>query len=256
MRLAVFGDPVEHSLSPLLHTTALRHCGISGTYEACVVDEAGMKRAVDDLRTGAIDGANVTMPHKHLAHDLCDRVASGAGRTGAVNTLVRVADEVMGHNTDIGGVRSAWRWARLPDDAPVVVYGAGGAAGAVLVAVEGRQVSVAARRAEAAESLVERIGSGEVAQWGPPSSGSVMVNATPIGMRGDAFPDGWVERTAGVLDMAYGAADTPLVTAARSGAIPVASGQDMLLGQAIDSFWLWTGRHAPVDAMRTALAQR
>ncbi len=253
MRLVVLGDPVEHSLSPLLHTTALRSCGLPGSYVVRRVDATGMKAAVDELRTGALDGANVTMPHKRLAHDLSDRVAADAQRTGAVNTLVRIGEEVIGHNTDVGGVRNAWQWGGLPVEGPVTLYGAGGAAAAALVALEGRDVIVCARRAERAGELTEAVGLGRAAEWGPPLPGSVIVNATPIGMEGESFPTDWLSAAAGVLDMVYRSASTPLAEDAQRTGLPVATGRDMLLGQAIDSFWLWTGRPAPVAAMRTAL---
>ena len=256
MRLAVLGDPVEHSLSPLLHRTALHECRIAGTYDAITVDEAGMRQAVIDLREGVLDGANVTMPHKRLAYDLCDRVSGRGGVTSAVNTLVRVDHEVVGHNTDIGGVQRAWGWAGLPPDGPVELYGAGGAAAAALIALSDRPVTVRARRPERAEELVARIGFGAAAAWGPPAEGAVLVNATPIGMHGGSFPDAWFGAISGVFDMAYGPRLTATVASARLHQLPHAAGVDMLLGQALDAFWLWTGRQAPVDAMRRALEAR
>jgi len=254
VRLAVLGDPVEHSLSPLLHTTALRHCGLAGTFEAIQVDRSGMEQAIAEIGRGELDGANVTMPHKRMAYELCAHLTSDADRTGAVNTLVRVAGEVVGHNTDIQGVRNAWVWAGLPDHTPVVVYGAGGAAAAALVALDGRRVTVRARSDARAEALTSQIGVGSVGPWGPPEPGSVLLNATPIGMQGESFPAGWLDDVAGVFDMAYAAEQTPTARQAVVAGVPVVSGPDMLLGQAIVSFWLWTGRKAPIDAMRRVLA--
>lgn len=246
----MLGDPVEHSLSPLLHGTALRHSGLTGTYEARRVDSAGMKEAVDAIRRGELDGASVTMPHKGLAHDLSDRLSDDAARTHAVNTLVRVDGEIIGHNTDVAGVRTAWSWAGLPERAPVVLYGAGGAAAGALVALEHRQVVVCARRLEAAEELVSEVGTGTPHPWQPPGRPSVLVNATPLGMRGEPMGDGFLDDAVGVFDMAYGSGTTPTVRLARETGLPVAEGVDLLVGQAIVSFWLWTGRRAPVEAMR------
>lgn len=249
----MLGDPVEHSLSPLLHTTALEACGLNGTYVARRVDAAGMAEVMEELRRGELDGANVTMPHKRRAHDLCDRRSGDAAATGAVNTLVRVAGEVVGHNTDVGGVRTAWNWAGLPTVGPVDIYGAGGAAAAAVVALRDRDVVVRSRRPEAAEELVTAVGHGAAGPWAEPRSGGVLVNATPVGMGGEAFPDGWLGDVGGVFDMAYGSGDTPAVEAARRRGLPVAAGLDMLLAQALASFWLWTGRRPPADVLRRAL---
>ncbi len=254
MKLAVLGDPVAHSLSPVLHRAALDAYGIPGEYRALRVDAAGMAQAVDAIRRGELDGANVTMPHKALALTLADDAAEVARRAGAVNTLVRVTGRVIGHNTDTVGVQTAWRWGGLPDDGPVIVLGAGGAAAAAVLALEGRDLAVAARRPEAARDLLARLGvTGRVADLGAPARGAVVVNATPIGMQGEELPDAILQEASGLFDMAYGATATPAVQWARREGIPVVAGPDMLLAQAMASFRLWMGRPAPEAAMRRAL---
>ncbi len=250
----MLGDPVSHSLSPLLHRAAFAASGIPGTYEARQVDAAGMAEAVDAIRRGDLDGANVTMPHKALALELADGADATASRAGAVNTLVRVGARVIGHNTDVVGVRMAWHWGGLPADAPIVVLGAGGAAAAVVLALEGRNVTVAARRTEAAGELLERLGvAGTVGDFDGAARGAVVVNATPLGMGGEELPTLILEGASGLFDMAYGPAITPAVQRATAAGIPVVTGPDMLLGQAMASFRLWTGRPAPEMAMRHAL---
>jgi shikimate dehydrogenase len=254
VKLAVLGDPVAHSLSPVLQQAALDACGIAGEYRALRVDEAGMAEAVDDIRRGVLDGANVTMPHKARALALADDAVEVARRAGAVNTLVRVTGRVIGHNTDIVGVQTGWRWGRLPDEGPVLVLGAGGAAAAAVLALEGRDVTVAARRPGVAEELLARLGvAGRAADLSSPVPGAVVVNATPIGMRGEDLPDAILRGASGLFDMAYGPAPTPAVQWARRQGIPVVAGPDMLLAQAMASFRLWTGRPAPEAAMRHAL---
>lgn len=254
MRLVVLGDPIEHSLSPALHTAALAECGLIGTYTRRRVDAAGMADAVDEVRDGVLDGANVTMPHKELAGRLCDRQAVTAQRAGAVNTLVRAGNEVVGHNTDIPGIRAAWEAAGLPDDAPIMVLGAGGAAAAAIVAVDGRPIFISSRRPEAGEALLERTTiKATVHPWGDPLDGAVVVNATPIGMGGEAIDAAILERAAGLFDMAYGAEITPAIRWMTSRGRPVADGRAMLLHQAAVAFELWTGHQAPIDHMRTAL---
>jgi shikimate dehydrogenase len=253
--LAVLGDPVEHSLSPLLHSAAFAATGLIGSYVKRCVDEAGMAQAIAEIKEGALDGANVTMPHKELAAGLSDRLAATAHRAGAVNTLVRVADEVVGHNTDVAGIQAAWRGAHLPEDGPILLLGAGGAAAAALLAVEGRPVSVAARRTDAARRLIDRTGvDAAVVPWGSVVAGAVLVNATPIGMDGSSLPGVVLDGAGGLFDMAYGATATPAIALMQQRGMPAADGRQMLLHQAAAAFELWTGHQAPLEAMASALS--
>lgn len=254
MRLALLGDPVAHSLSPAIQTAALAAARIPGTYKAMKVDESGMREALEDLRRGVLDGANVTMPHKRLAAELCDDVDPLARSAAAVNTLVRVGRAVIGHNTDVPGIRVAWRAAGLPTESSILVLGTGGAAAAALLAVDGSDVLVSGRRDGAASELAARIGvAATEVPWGTGAPDAVVVNATPLGMRGEDLPEPVLQSGVALFDMAYGAAETPAVTAFRERGRPVVEGTDMLIAQAGESFRLWTGREADEAAMRAAL---
>ncbi|MGH9896196.1 MAG: shikimate dehydrogenase, partial [bacterium] len=92
------GDPVSHSRSPAIFKAAFAAAGFDGEYEARQVDADGVRRSFDDLRAGRLDGLNVTMPHKALAHSLCDRVEPEAQAAGSVNTVVR-QEQLVGHST-------------------------------------------------------------------------------------------------------------------------------------------------------------
>jgi shikimate dehydrogenase len=255
MRLAVFGDPISHSLSPLLHETALRATGLEGAYAARRVDAVGMEAALAEIRAGELDGGNVTMPHKELAARLCDRLAVAAARAGAVNTLLRVGGRVIGHNTDIAGIRKAWQVAGLPGKGPVLILGAGGAAAAAALALEGRDLSICARRPAAATSLIAKVAVAATAiPWGQPVAKASIVNATPIGMRGELLDQEQLEAGAGLFDMAYGPHETPAVRQMSERGLPAADGRLMLLHQAAVAFELWTGRPAPLAEMQAALA--
>jgi shikimate dehydrogenase len=245
---------VEHSLSPAIHQAAFQAEGIAGSYTARRVDAAGLEQAFDEIRRGDLDGANVTMPHKHLAGELCDVLAPEAARTAAVNTLVRVGSSIVGHNTDVAGVTAAWRWASLPTSDPVLVLGAGGAAAAALVALEQRILTVSARSEARAAALLERIGvAGDVVAWGVAIPGAVVVNATPVGMHGEPADAEVVAGASGWFEMAYGSGPTPAVAACRDRGVPVSEGPDMLLAQALESFRLWTGRTGDAATLRAAM---
>jgi shikimate dehydrogenase len=253
VRLVLLGDPVAHSRSPAIQRAALAAVGLPGSYQARRVDEAGLYRACAEIRAGNLRGANVTMPHKQAAAAAADRLSDAAARCRAVNTLVAEGLEVVGHNTDAGGLRAAWQRFGLPAEGPVLVLGGGGAAAAALVALEGREIAVATRRAGAGEALAAAVGvrAAEI-PWGRAQPGAVVVNATPLGMAGESLPPGLVQESAGLVDLPYGPGITPAVAAARRRGLPVIDGLDHLVAQAALSFELWTGIPAPVAVMEAA----
>lgn len=253
LRLGILGNPANHSLSPALHRAALANLAIKGSYDAWEVDVDGAKQVLEDLRRGSIDGCNVTMPFKGLAFDYMDRRSELAERTGAVNTVVAADGELVGHNTDVGGIVGAWRYRHLPADGRVMVLGAGSAAAAALVALDDRNVVVAARSEEAARAVIRKTGSrGDVVAWGTPVAG-VVVNATPIGMNGTQHTPAVVEAATGWFEMVYAHGTTDAERTCLESGKPVSSGTDMLLHQAVLAFRIWTGRQPSFDAMAAAL---
>jgi shikimate dehydrogenase len=243
VRLVLLGDPVAHSRSPAMHTAALGHLGIDGTYQARRVDAAGMRTAIQQIRAGEIDGANVTMPHKSLAAELCDTLAVEAALARAANTLALRDGLLTGWNTDAIAFRTLLD--HLPGD-PVLVIGAGGAAAAVAAGVAGRSIEFMARRPAAAAHL------GRPVAWGTVRPGALVVNATPLGMHGESLPRGVVESASGLVDLAYGREPTPACTLARMAGLPCVDGIQFLVAQAAESFAIWTGRRAPRDVMEQA----
>ena len=256
MNLTIFGDPVEHSLSPVIMGAALRYVGMEGSYGRRRVDEAGMRAGAGEIRDGRLDGANVTMPHKRLAAGLCDRLTPQAERCGVANTLWLRDGMLHGHTTDPDGVAFAWEDARLPDGAPALVLGAGGAAAAALLALEGRELWVSARRPQAAAALTEGPAAGtRTLPWGRPVPGAVAVNATPLGLEGESLPEAVLEEAAGLFEMNYGHGPTPAMLRMRAAGRPVATGEMMLVGQAVAGFRIWTGKTVPARVMLQALAE-
>ena len=191
------------------------------------------------------------MPLKSAALLAADDASAPARRAGAVNTLCLRSGAVFGENTDIGGISDAWERRRLPDDVPVLVLGAGGAAAAAMLAREGSEIMASSRRPGAVVELASKIGVNvSEVPWGVAVVGAVVVNATPVGMAGEALPDGVVDAAVGLFDMAYGVDPTPAVFEADER--PVADGIDMLVAQAARSFEIWTGRAAPLEVMEAA----
>ncbi|WKZ82809.1 MAG: shikimate dehydrogenase [Acidimicrobiia bacterium] len=251
IRLALLGDPVGHSRSPAIHSAALAARGVAGRYEARRVDEAGLLAAFEEIRSGELDGANVTTPHKARAATACDHLSPEARAAGAVNTVAATGEVLFGWNTD--AVAAGEMVATLPE-APILVLGAGPAAAAVLVGVDDHQRIVSARRRSAAQALADRLpGPIAVVEWGaPPLEPVVLVNATRIGMvpgEGASLP---LDGVRGVIDLPYGDTPTDLVKAAGAAGIPFRDGVDFLVAQAAAAFEIWTGVVAPRAVMHAA----
>jgi shikimate dehydrogenase len=256
VRLVLLGDPVDHSRSPAIHAAALSAVGIDGTYEARRAGPGDVAEACSAIRAGRLAGANVTMPLKAVAAGMCDRLSSDAERIAAANTLVAGDAEVVGENTDVAGLRSLL--ARFPADSPVVIMGAGSSSAAALLAAAGREVWVVARSSSQAEAMIAQVGvTAGVGEWeGLSPAGGILVNATPLGMRGEPLPAGWDAERIGIIDLPYGDEPTPAVVGARRRNIPVSDGLDVLVAQAAASFELWTGTPAPYDVMERAARSR
>lgn len=264
----MIGDPVRHSLSPAIHNAAFRALDLDWVYVALPVAAGEGARAVDAMRTLGIDGLNVTMPHKTDVAGAVDRLSPTAEALGAVNTVHRLGDVLMGESTDGEGFVNALRLDEGLDPAGkrFLVVGAGGAGRAVARAIadHGGAVVVAARRLEMAERAAA-LGRGRVGTIDEAGDVDVVVNATPVGMGTvvafdertpppDVFPVDPARLSPGqlVADLIYEPAVTPLVAAARARGVAAVNGLGMLIHQAAIAFRLWTGEDAPLEAMSAA----
>jgi shikimate dehydrogenase len=263
----LFGDPVSHSLSPLLHNSLFREKGINAAYLAFQVKEEWLGLAFESMRAIGIGGVNLTIPHKEEAVEFVDDIPEDVDRAvGALNTVVNRDGRLLGYNTDVPGFLMALR-EEFDYDAggkSVVVAGAGGAASAVVFALAragAEQVFVVNRTTERAEGLAAYASSffpkTDIEPSAPPLSElkkiSLVVNATSLGMHtGDAMPVDLADFGANtrVYDLVY-SSETPLLKAAKKAGLRHTDGLGMLVNQAALAFELWTGERAGVrESMR------
>jgi shikimate dehydrogenase len=254
--LALLGHPVAHSASPQIHTGAIHELGLDLAYVACDVAPEALPAAVAGLGALGALGANVTVPHKRAALDLADEVTGEATAVGAVNTLVWRDGRLIGDNTDARGLEQVLVTdAGLRAGDGVVLVGAGGAALAAAVALGrlGARVEVAARRAEAAREVERRLVTSG-AEVGPVPEPRLVLNATPLGLHGETLPERFLALGRGqvALDLVYGSQPTPFLKAAAGAGALALDGLGLLVAQAALSFTCWTGRPAPIAAMRRA----
>ncbi|HEX6286251.1 MAG TPA: hypothetical protein VFZ80_02110 [Acidimicrobiia bacterium] len=240
-RLAVLGDPVEHSRSPILHETMLDLAGLQGSYERIRADRNVLSRMVAGLRKGEWHGFNVTMPLKEAAAEVADDLSPPAQRSRSVNTLLVDQGRIGGHSTDSTAFRALLEHDRFAHHGTILVIGSGGSAAAALAAIDpGRRVYVSARRPERAAVLTSTFGADLVA-WGAGVAGALVINATPMGMSGESLPEGILAASRGLIDLPYGDTATPAIRWAERTGTPHVDGHEFLIRQAIESFRLWTG---------------
>jgi shikimate dehydrogenase len=271
IRAALFGFPLGHSVSPAMHHAAAAALGIGLRYETWPLPAEELEAALSTIRDDAWVGANVTLPHKPAVARLVDRVTPLARRTGAVNTIFKREGILWGDNTDAPALVRSLRdlTGRSPAEERVLVLGAGGAARAVLVALEDlgiTNVSLANRTDRKAASLLREWQAGRSdgaiparpVSWSrlPDVLGEItlLVNATSVGLDGFSTPlaDLPLRSGARVYDLVYGHDETPLVRHARSLGFEAADGLWMLVYQAALAFALWTGLQPPEENMHAA----
>jgi shikimate dehydrogenase len=259
---ALLGDPVAHSISPTFQNAAIRAAGLDAVYLAlrCGAEDVPvLLRAL--ARAGG--GGNVTLPHKSLAAASVQRRTPAVERTGACNTFWLHEDEVWGDNTDVEGVRAAIQQLCPTPPRSVLLLGAGGAASAVMAALEAMgaaSIGIANRHLDRAQALADRFarpGLSLSAASTPEQLGDeawdLAINATSLGLkRGEAAPAGDA-RFLAALDLVYAPGGTDWIQALRARGVPCADGTEMLLRQGGAAFRRWFGREPDLDAMRRSI---
>ena len=266
-RLGVIGDPVAHSLSPALHQPALDQLSIPAVYERWHTVAADLASRIESLRDPEILGASVTVPHKIAVMSMIDEVSPAARRAGAVNTIVNRGRALFGDNTDIYGFGvtvSDALGGRTPQIA--IVLGAGGAARAVVLALEAAraaEIVVANRDDGRARQLAQDLQPAPVQPMRLDDEfltrelprADLLVNATSLGWHPGETPVALpyldlLPASAVVADLTY--RDTDLLLAAQARRLETADGLSMLVHQGARAFELWTGAPAPVKTMLAA----
>jgi len=270
-RLAgVFGWPIAHSRSPLLHNHWLAEHAIDGAYVPLAVEPQSFEDAFRCLGKFGFVGANVTVPYKEAALAYVDEADELAARVGAVNTVtVGPGGELRGSNTDGFGFMSnltsgAPNW--QPERGPVVVIGAGGAARAIVVTLLDAgvpELRIINRSSERADALANDITDQRLSTAAWPDrrqalgDAALLVNTTAAGLTGHESLDLNIDqlpRDAVVTDLVYDPLITPLLQQARGRGNPVVDGLGMLIHQARPGFAAWFGvEPRPTPAVRDLL---
>lgn len=249
----VAGDPIVHSLSPVMMNAAFRRENLNSVYLALHA------KKIEDLlyciREIPVSGLSVTMPFKQEIMKYLDNTDSFATRTGACNTVIRSQGKLYGFNTDVSGIVRPLE-KRLPlSSARILVVGAGGAARAAVFGLVDRkaQVFVTNRTSATAQKLARQSGAKYMSRKDVAKNDfDVILNATPLGMEGARNVSPLEEnelRTRIVFDMVYNPVETKLIKMARTKGLHIVTGLEMFVNQGARQFEIWTEKPAPENEM-------
>jgi len=260
---SLYGSPVAHSLSPVIFNTTFQKLSLNRAYVPFEVSRDNLKQAVEAARILGFDGFNVTMPHKTAIVEMLDRLDKNAEKSGAVNTVDTTKNGLVGYNTDgEGAIRALRSYGFEPNNKRILVLGAGGAAQAIVhrLSSENNTVRILNRTLGKARQLADnatgtsRISYGELAKSSLEKGmedADLLVNATPIRTSTliSHLKINRVKDTGWVFDLAYDKPGEP---------VPIGRGTisplEMLVHQAALSYEIWLNETAPVDLMRSSLA--
>ena len=261
--VALFGQPVSHSLSSTMFNTVFEKLGENRRYVPFDIDASDLGKAVDAARVLKFDGFNVTMPYKTKIVDLLDGLDATAREIGAVNTVSRTKEGLIGYNTDGEGAERAIKAYDIqPKDQRVLVIGAGGSARAIVHSLSRKvaRLKIVDRDLEKAKRVAEETGNGKVS-FGKLARGclekdleetDLLINATPLPtltvLDQVGTPVSNMNGIDWIFDLSY---DIP-ASASRYKAGQI-SALEMLLHQAGLSYKIWLEKEAPLDLMRAAL---
>ncbi|WP_332374792.1 shikimate dehydrogenase [Lactococcus cremoris] len=266
---AVVANPIKHSLSPFIHNLAFDLTDENGVYLAWEVESKKLSAIVENVRNLDMYGLNISMPYKGEIIKFMDELSPAAELIGAVNTVVNHSGKIIGHNTDgIGFFNSLKKYDFKIENKQMLVLGGGRAAIALIAqaALSGaKKIVVAARKSASYDPLNEKLAklsaktgveifltdlSGADRLQKELNQTDLLVNATSVGMDGASFP---LEKSLLlpdrllVVDAIYKVRETPFLRWAKEQGAQTENGLGMLIGQAAESFYLWTGKEMPVE---------
>ena len=273
---ALLGFPAHHSMGPAIHNTAFDELGLPFVYVAHDVAPAELPAAMAGIRALGYRGLSITMPHKVAALDLVDEVDATAKAIGCINTVVNQNGRLSGSNSDgRGAVDALLRAGVSLLGKRVLVLGSGGAARAIAMTVALHGQPAEMEILGVVEPELGRLGE-DISRYAPApvrthllddaalsvaiERAEILLQCTPVGMLPETertlVPSRLLRSDLVVFDAVYNPRRTRLLREAASNGCRVVEGMEMFLGQAMVQFELWTGKPAPMEAMRRVIEAR
>ncbi|MBY9004988.1 MAG: shikimate dehydrogenase [Candidatus Lokiarchaeota archaeon] len=269
--ICIFGHPIEHSMSPIMHNIAFKDLGLDYIYIAIDIAPNNLKQAFDVVRALDIKGANITVPHKKRTLQYVDEISPIARKIGAINTIKNEDGKLIGTNTDASGAKKALKEANIDiNEKNVMILGAGGAARALAHSLieETNNLFIVNRTSNRGKNLARELTKeyhkevlfkkfkNKIFEEKLPSI-DILVNTTTIGMFPDIhispIPKNYLHDDLTIFDIIYNPLETQLMKDASEKGCRVLGGLDMLIYQGVLSFEWWTNQTPNVELMKKSI---
>jgi shikimate dehydrogenase len=268
----IIGNPLDHSLSPIMHNTAFSALKLPYIYHVFEIKENQLVPTIDTLKFKDFRGVNITHPFKEKVLEYLDFVDKNAQAIGSVNTIVNNNGRLTGHNTDSQGALMALKRSGIDlieTKKKILIIGAGGAARSCAIPLVKMKckIIISNRTKSRGKGLVKVLkGMGSAAFVVNDKIRKIMddvdilINCTPLGMKGGQMgipiSEDLITSKMVVFDMVYNPKDTPLLKAAKKKGAKIVYGHEMFVSQGAASFELWTKEKAPVDVMKKIVLKK
>ena len=243
----VIGNPIDHSLSPLLHNFWIRKHGIKAIYEKKLLEKNDIEKILNDMRKKKIQGINVTVPFKKEVIPFLDQLSDIATSTQSVNTIFEKQNKLVGDNTDVYGFSEAIKLANFNlKNKKALILGAGGVVPSIIIALKNMGISeiiISNRTKIKAENLKKNFPFLKVLNWGEKIKSDLVINATSIGIKQNEMVKLDYSQLDGQLfyDVIYNPPKTKFLENAKKSGKKIENGKSMFIYQAVKSFEIWHG---------------
>ena len=241
----VIGNPIEHSLSPLIHNFWIKKHNLDATYEKKKLESDNIKDIINDLRDNRISGINVTVPFKNIIISHLDELSDIAKETQSVNTIFKKNNKVIGENTDVFGFSESIRQTNFnPKNKKALILGAGGVSPSIILALKKMNISeiiLSNRTRQKAEILKNSFPFIKLIDWGQTTKFDLIVNATSIGLKNnEEFKTDYTKQGGQLFyDVIYNPLHTNFLKSAKKSGIAAENGKNMFIYQAMKAFKIW-----------------
>ena len=250
----VIGNPIEHSLSPLLHNFWIKKYNLNAFYEKQLLEKKDIEKILSDMRVSKIHGINVTVPFKNTVIPFLDQLSDTAQETQSVNTIFKRQNKLVGDNTDVYGFSEAVKLTNFnPVNKSALILGAGGVVPSVLLALKNMgvdQITLSNRTKEKAINLKKNFPFLKVIDWGETIKSDLIINATSIGIKKNEQIKLDYTKLDGQLfyDVIYNPPETKFLEQAKKIGKKIENGKSMFIYQALKAFEIWHGIRPEINA--------
>jgi shikimate dehydrogenase len=262
-KFLVIGNPIEHSLSPILHNYWIKSNNIDATYDKQKLDENELEQIILKVKEKKISGINVTVPFKKTIIPYLDKLSLEAERTQSVNTIYLKDNKVIGHNTDIVGFQTSIEKSEYNlENKEVLILGAGGVVPSIIFALtkmKPLKITISNRTKEKAENLKKLFKNIEIIEWGKFSDFDMIINATSLGLKKEDNLNLNFTSTSGdkfFYDVIYNPSETNFLKIGKNLGKKTLNGKLMFIYQALSAFNIWHGLRPNVDEKIIKLLDR